>query len=75
MQYIHFMTPDKYDHILIQRNPLREYSKPLKKEPYIYPKCKQLEIHYRCNSDYFKSQKDTKKSVTWNCHKQKYTVY
>ena len=69
------MTPDKYDHILMQRNPLREYSKPLKKEPYIYPKCKQLEIHYRCNSDYFKSQEDTKESVIWNCHKQKYIVY
>jgi len=46
------MTPNKYDHILIHRNPYRQYSKP-KQTEYKDPKFLQLRIYFKCESTYY----------------------
>ena len=51
--HLYFMTPDKYDHILIHRNPFKQYSMPIEHKPYVYPKTRQIEIHYKCNSEFY----------------------
>ena len=41
------MNPNKYDKILIHRNPFKQYSMPVEVKPYVYPKIRQIEIHYK----------------------------
>jgi len=38
----------KHDQISIHRNPLREYSTPLKREEYKSPKYHQIRIYFKC---------------------------
>jgi len=50
------MTPHKYDHILIHRNPYN--NKPHTVE-YIDPKFIQTRIYFKCESEYFRKKKKT----------------
>ena len=43
----------KYDKLSIQRNPFREYSKPIQHK-YNNTKYSQLRIYFKCESIYFK---------------------
>ncbi len=45
----------KYDKLSIQRNPFREYSKPIQHN-YNKSKYSQLRIYFKCESFYFKSK-------------------
>jgi len=47
------MTPHKYDHILIQRNPFIHKPQSI---TYIDPKFIQLRIYYKCESEFFKKK-------------------
>ena len=49
----------KYDKLSIQRNPYREYSKPLKPK-YNNSKYHQLRIYFQCESEYFKTKSKRK---------------
>ncbi len=51
------MNPNKYDKILIHRNPFKQYSMPVEVKPYVYPKTRQIEIHYKCNSEFYNPTK------------------
>ena len=53
-----FMTPHKYDHILIYTNPTK-YKFKNKPNPITYkdPKFKQLRIYYKCESEYYRRKK------------------
>jgi len=43
----------KYDKLSIQRNPFREYSKPIQHK-YNNTKYSQLRIYFKCESSYFR---------------------
>ena len=49
------MTPHKYDHTLIHRNPFTQKPQSI---TYIDPKFIQLRIYYKCESEFF-SKKTT----------------
>ena len=51
----------KYDKLSIQRNPFREYSKPIQHK-YNNTKYSQLRIYFKCESFYFKELEARKES-------------
>jgi len=53
-----FMTPHKYDHILIYTNPIK-YKFKNKPNPtkYIDPKFIQTRIYFKCESDFYRKKK------------------
>ena len=51
----------KYDKLSIQRNPFREYSKPIEYK-YNNSKYSQLRIYFKCESFYFKELEEQKES-------------
>ena len=52
---LRYFMLSKYDKLSIQRNPFREYSKPLKPQ-YNNSKYHQLRIYFQCESEYFKNK-------------------
>jgi hypothetical protein len=58
----------KYDKLLIQRNPFKEYSKPFKPQ-YNNSKYNQLRIYFQCESEYFKNKIKRHETYTRN-HRQ-----
>ena len=51
----------KYDKLSIQRNPFREYSKPIQHK-YNNTKYSQLRIYFKCESIYVKGLEEQKES-------------